>query len=557
MPLLKLLKGQLPQSEIPLGLEDLLIGRDELCSLQLKDDQVSRHHASVSQSEGRYQLTDLNSRNHTYLNGDKLEPGVPYTLENHDLITILRYAFSFIEDRDDSWLMDDESVSQISVIEDRGQSSPDSVSLNTSASNWQFRSSVNSGAKLSAMMQITRDLHNALALDEVLEKVLDSLLKIFPPADSAVCVLTSPGGDTPEFRVAKQRKAGADETIFISRTVMDHVLKTGQGIIFDDIQSPPQIPLTQSIVNARRRSVVCAPLLDLENHPLGVMQLDTSRRSGQFSDEDLDLLSTVALQVSLAVEDSRLHGIALREREMRRELQVAREIQVGLLPDQPPEMNGYEFFDFYAAAREVGGDYYDYVTMPDGRCAVVVGDVAGKGVSAALLMAKLASEMRVHLASGLAPLEIFQKLNASYNTQTAHWRFVTLVLAIVDPKQHSVQIVNAGHMRPILRDRQGTLHELANDETGLPLGVVTDYSYQIFELDLEVGDLVAMYSDGVSDALSESGEQFGISGLQNSLLQGADSVRAYGQNAIDALQAFVKTQTQTDDICLLCLQRIA
>ncbi|MBB76926.1 MAG: hypothetical protein CMJ75_20670, partial [Planctomycetaceae bacterium] len=180
---------------------------------------------------------------------------------------------------------------------------------------------------------------------------------------------------------------------------------------------------------------------------------------------------------------------------------------------------------------------------------------AGKGVSAALLMAKLASEMRVHLAGGLAPLEIFQKLNASYNSQTAHWRFVTLVLAIVDPQRHSLQIVNAGHMRPILRDRQGTLHELANDETGLPLGVVNDYAYQVFELDLEVGDLVAMYSDGVSDALSESGEQFGIRGLQNSLLEAADSVSEYGQNAIDALQAFVKTQSQTDDICLLCLQR--
>ncbi|MBB75551.1 MAG: hypothetical protein CMJ75_13675, partial [Planctomycetaceae bacterium] len=406
MPLLKLLKGQLPQNEIPLGFEDLLIGRDEFCSLQLTDDQVSRQHASVSQTEGRFQLTDLNSRNHTYLNGDKLKPGVPYALENHDLITILRYAFSFIDDRDDSRMLDDESVSQISVIEDRGRSSPDSASLNASSSNWEFRSSVNSGAKLSAMMQITRDLHNALALDEVLAKVLDSLLKIFPPAESAVCVLTSPGDDAPELRVAKQRKAEADETIFISRTVMDHVLETGRGIIFDDIQSQPQIPLTQSIVNARRRSVVCAPLLDLENHPLGVMQLDTSRKSGQFSNADLDLLSTVALQVSLAVEDSRLHEIALREREMRRELQVAREIQVGLLPDQPPELTGYDFFDFYAAAREVGGDYYDYVTMPDGRCAVLVGDVAGKGVSAALLMAKLASEMRVHLAGGLAPLEI-------------------------------------------------------------------------------------------------------------------------------------------------------
>ena len=557
MPLLKLLKGQLPRNEIPLDLETLLIGRDELCNLQLKDDQVSRQHASISQTEGRYQLTDLNSRNHTYLNGDKLEPGVPYALENHDLITILRYAFSFVEDRDDSWLLDDESVSQISVIEDRGRSSPDSVSLNTSASSWQLRSSVNSGAKLSAMMQITRDLHNALALDEVLANVLDSLLTIFPPAESAVCVLTSPGSAAPEMRVAKQRKVQDDQQVFISRTVMDHVLETGEAIIFDDIQTQPQIPLTQSIVNARRRSVICAPLLDLEDQPLGVMQLDTSRQSGQFSDADLDLLSSVALQVSLAVEDSRLHEVALREREMRRELQVAREIQVGLLPDQPPQVKGYEFFDFYAAAREVGGDYYDYFSLPDGRCAVVVGDVAGKGVSAALLMAKLASEMRVHLAGGLSPLEIFEKLNASYNTQTAHWRFVTLVLAIVDPQRHSVQIVNAGHMRPILRNLEGTLRELGNDETGLPLGVLPDYAYQVFELNLEVGDLVVMYSDGVSDALSEDGEQFGIHGLHNSLRQHADVAAEYGQNTIDALQAFVKTQTQTDDICLLCLQRIA
>ena len=556
MPLLKLLKGQLTQREFSLDSGDLLVGRDEVCGIQLKDDQVSRQHARIYQSEGRFQLVDLDSRNHTYLNGDRLEPRIPYPLGNHDLITILRYAFSFVEERDDSWQVDDESQSQISVIEDRGRSSPDSVSLDTSASSWQTRAGVNSSAKLSAMMQISRDLHTAMALDEVLAKVLESLLKLFPPADSAVCVLTNPGGSAPEMRVGRQRSENQQQPVFLSRTVIDHVLQTGEAIVFDDIQAHPQLPLSKSIVGAKRRSVMCAPLLDLEERALGVMQLDTSLSLGKFSDSDLDLLSSVALQVSLAVEDSRLHEVALREREMRRELQVAREIQVGLLPDQAPRVAGYEFFDFYAAAREVGGDYYDYLALPDGRWAIVVGDVAGKGVSAALLMAKLSSEMRVHLASGLSPLEIFHQLNTSYNNHAAHWRFVTLVLAILDPRDHSVQVVNAGHMRPIIRDQAGNLREVANDETGLPLGVVPEYSYQICELTLQVGDLMVMYSDGVSDALSPDGEQFGISGLQNSLNGNSCSAKEAGQQAIDELQAFVEKQTQTDDICLLCLQRV-
>lgn len=558
MPSLKLLKGSAPQREYHFDSGILLLGREERCDVRFPDEQVSRQHAQILRDGQRYYLVDLASRNSTYLNGKRVEPNVRFPLKNNDLITVFKYVLTFSDPGADSSFgkVPIGTADPVQVVDDPGATLGVQMprGLDSSSGSWEFRTAVNSEAKLRAMMQITRDLHNTLALDDVLVKVLASLLKIFSQADCAVAILIDQDDGEPVTKAVRYRDPNIHEPVFLSRTLIQHVLSTRKGIIFDNIQES-DLPLSHSIVSTERRSVICAPLLDLQERPLGLLQLDTKHTRSRFSSDDLDLLSSVGLQVSLSVEDSRLHEIALRDRENQRELEVAREIQLGLLPNDVPAVNGYNFYDFYAPARQVGGDYYDYMPLANGRWGVVVGDVAGKGVSAAILMAKLSSEIRVHLASGLSPPEICARVNYGYCERSPQWRFVTTVLMVLDPQTHEITLVNAGHMRPLLRRDDGTVEDVGNNESGLPLGVDPSTAYRECKFTIQPGELLVLYSDGVTDAVNEHETRFGVDGLRARLAADSGTATEFGERIIDELQNYIGDQQQVDDICLLAISR--
>jgi serine phosphatase RsbU (regulator of sigma subunit) len=271
--------------------------------------------------------------------------------------------------------------------------------------------------------------------------------------------------------------------------------------------------------------------------------------------DDLDILTTVAVELSFAVENSILHEVALREKAMQLELRVASQVQIGLLPSGPPELTGYEFFDYYSPARIVGGDYYDYLATETRRLAVVLGDVAGKGIPAALLMAKVSSELGVLLASGLSPVEVMQRVNSRMEKRSPEGAFVTMVLAMLDPMSHEITLVNAGHMPPLKRRSDGSVSEVGAPESGLPLGVDPDYEYTEVRISLSAGDSLILYSDGVIDAQNRASKHYGGERLQKVLLSSLPSVTSIGQSIIDDIHKFVGDVQQFDDICLLCFGR--
>ena len=162
-----------------------------------------------------------------------------------------------------------------------------------------------------------------------------------------------------------------------------------------------------------------------------------------------DIVSKTDMQeVSNAIQQAQMHEQALRQRELERDMQLAIEVQKGFLPDQRPALAGYEFFDFYQPAAQVGGDYFDYIPLPDGRCAIVVADVVGHGVAAALLMAKLSAETKFALFSEPTPAAAVTRLNERI-CATNMQRFVTMIMVVLDPARHRAVIVNAGHMAPL------------------------------------------------------------------------------------------------------------
>ena len=171
-------------------------------------------------------------------------------------------------------------------------------------------------------------------------------------------------------------------------------MEAQEGILSADAAGDARFEASESLSEIRIRSMMCVPLIDADCNSIGAIQIDTISDRDRFRDEDLDVLVGVATQASIAIDNARLHEYTLRERAIQRDLELADQIQRGFLPKQPPELSGHQFYDYYESASHVGGDFYDYIPLSDGRLAVVVADVVGHGLAAAMLTAKVAAEVR-------------------------------------------------------------------------------------------------------------------------------------------------------------------
>jgi len=312
--------------------------------------------------------------------------------------------------------------------------------------------------------------------------------------------------------------------------------------------------MSQSIAELRIRSMMCAPLLDSEGNPLGVLQVDTLDQRKRFQPEDLEVLTTVAIQAGIAVHNAQLHESALKRKELEQDLELAKEVQKAFLPQTQPQLPGYEFFDFYRPMIFVGGDYYDYITLPDGRTAVIVADVVGHGIAAAMMMAKVSAEAKFCLASESHPATAVTMLNSRLSAMQVE-RFVTFVAVVLDPIKHEATIVNCGHMAPIWRRSGTAIEEPGDDLVGLPLGIMEDLKYRQKTISLEAGDVLAMYTDGINEAMNPKGQQYTIERIRNHVRNGGSQLQAIGETIVDEVLAHVGSGSQTDDMCLVLLQR--
>ena len=224
------------------------------------------------------------------------------------------------------------------------------------------------------------------------------------------------------------------------------------------------------------------------------------------------------------------------------------------LPHARPLVPGYRFFDYYEAAEDVGGDYFGYIPLADGRLAIALGDVSGKGVSAALLMARLCSEVRYCLAVSSTPVEAIERLNRELAGATLNDRFVTFLLCVLDPREQSLEIVNAGHLPP-LRRRAGTVTKLGLAEAGPPLGYDASQRYAAFSTPLEEVDTIILYTDGISEARSPADTIYGTQRVCRILADGPSEVEAVAGKILESVDRFVAGRPQADDICLLAFGR--
>lgn len=539
------------------------IGRNPDCDIQLTEGgRVSRRHAQIVRRGEEFFVKDLGSRNGTKLNGNDLEQEKLYPLNSGDCMTLCDVTLVFKQQQKKPSTTFGvggtdiaSTVGQI-VFDDDAEGSSSSTVMSkvdvSSASDGVLQVTASLEARLSALIEITRSLGKALSLDKVLPKVLTTLFKIFLQADRGFIVLKDSKGKLIP-RWAENRNKDSDETIRISRTIVRRVMESKEAILSADAMRDFE-DMSQSIADLRIRSMMCAPLLDSEGNAFGALQVDTVDQRKRFRKEDLEVLASVAVQAGIAIDNTRLHENELRRKEIEQDLEIAREVQVGFLPQRRPDMKGYEFFDYYRPANHVGGDYYDYVQLPDGRTAVIVADVVGHGIAAAMMMAKLSAEAKFCLATESHPATAITKLNDRFSTIQID-RFVTLVMAVLDPVKHEATIVNAGHMPPIWRRADGVIEEPGGDVSGLPIGIVEGMQYQQTVVSLADGESLTMYTDGINEAMDGAGSQFSIERIRNHVKSGGDGLEAVGKAIVDDVHQFIGEGPQADDMCLVCLAR--
>ena len=585
MAVLKVINGKVPGQILELQGERTIFGRHPNCQIVLDDAAVSRHHAQILQTHGNYYLEDLSSRNGTQLNSDHIEGRTE--LHDGDEIDVCDLVFCFHtkappEDSHRSKKSDSASGSsnggeaswvhtateadgsrQFVIEESPAEASLESSSIVTtlnvdgSGGSSGVRFSVKPEVKLQAILGISEALSNVLDLDQVLSAILDTLFRIYPHCDEGFVLLEDPDQESLSVKAIKTRRERDEDDLPISMTIVRQAMESRTAILSANAVEDQRFKPSESLSGLQLHSVMCVPLVNRESdRALGVIQIAARSLGSRFSQEDLELLISVATQGALAIENARLHTETMRQRDLERDLEYATQIQLGFLPSERPKIADYEFAHYYEAAQSVGGDYFDYVPLPGGKIALTLGDVAGKGVPAALLMARLYSMARYHLLTSATVAETMTNLNSELAFSGLGHRFITCIMAVLDPATNELTVANAGHMPPIIRHPDGVSEELSKDFSGLPLGVNVENAYAETMVTLGSGDALLVYTDGVTEAMNARSEIFGCDRLLQSIGGASADVNGLIQQIVADIERFADGRPQSDDTCLVCVRRL-
>jgi serine phosphatase RsbU (regulator of sigma subunit)/pSer/pThr/pTyr-binding forkhead associated (FHA) protein len=538
MPWLKILKGETPGRTFPLTSEVTVLGRERACDIVLADQRVSKRHAKITRKADGYYIEDLHSTNGTIV-GDR-ELTEARRLEGDELICV----------GDTQLVFSEESSTVLGVLDVTSTDDGQIVQLRPQE-------------KLRAILEIARDLGGTIDLDGVLGRVLEALFLIIPQAGRACILLEGDQTDELILRASRSRDQDAGAPA-VSRSIFKHVTSEGRALLCEDVGADNRFGDSPSARESRIRMMMCVPLWNRERRPIGVIQVDTQDEHGRFDEDDLELMVAIAAPVSVAIENARLHEIAVKQADFEREARDARAVQFALIPQKVPELAGYRFWHAYEPARSVGGDYFDYrpylqfgtpFDQPALRWAITIGDVSGKGMAAAILMARFSSEVGLQLQFEPDPCRVVDQLNRNLCASRTEERFITFLLAVLDGEHHELTVVNAGQTAPLIRRFDGRIEVVGKRESGLPLGIVEERDYEPVKTSLNPGDVVVLHTDGVNEAMDNGGDLFGLENLMQTLANAPAEVVKVGESILDAVRRHAAGCPQSDDITLLCFGR--
>ncbi|HEY3037697.1 MAG TPA: SpoIIE family protein phosphatase [Pyrinomonadaceae bacterium] len=546
----------------PLGRLRITLGRSARNDLCIPDPFASRVHAEVRREGEEYYLQDLGSANGTLYNGGAVEGTVPLTAGGRIQIGETEIVFddgTYHSSMGATMITDNSSTSlpEATIALASGDRTTSGLleaieGARTKPEENVVVQAAREGDLLALISKVGVTLLSSSTLEQTLEQIV-SLVFEAVPADR--CLLMMRDEHSEEMRVAVARlrdRVGEVGEIRVSRNVMDEVVIRGKSVLTSDAQHDPRFA-SGTVVLQGVRSVLAVPL-GVSEKVFGIIYADSPIAEGRFTEDHLKVLTTLASVAAIRVENARLVEARFQQERMERELQLAMEIQQRFQPTAPPLVPGYELQGISFPCYEIGGDYYDFIQREDGRLVIALGDVSGKGTAAAILMSSLHASIHAQTGSHDTLVETISAVNRYLADNIPSNRFVTLFYAELDPGSGALSFLNAGHNPPLIVHAAGTVEQLASG--GLPLGIKADADYREGRTHLQMGDVLVIYSDGVTEAASPSGEEFGPTRLYEVVSRNVDASAAGIRDRIEsALTKFSQGTQAADDITLVIVKR--
>jgi len=530
------------------GFADVVIGRTEKADVRVDDQSASRRHARFYRDGHRWMIEDLGSRNGTLLNGKRLSE--PSEIHPGDAVRVCDVTVRV------------EGTGSEAAPSAEPANGTDAPALTDHDTDSSLFSVIRPAAELAALpdegassrLQLLNEVHRALARPitsaELLQMILDRAFAVLKPEQGAIFLQ---GADGQLARAAERQLPGTKGSLLVSRRLAEEVTVKGAAALVLDAQSDQRFSGSESILFSGVRSILAAPLSDADGC-LGMIVLYSSIQVRRFTEQDLELLASLATVAAIRIRNIAHAEAAAARKVVDHELSLAREVQMAMLRRRPLTRPDVDLGARLAPARIVGGDFYDFLLDGDSLW-FIVADVSGKGMAAALMMAVAQTLFRAIAPTGLPVDEMMARVNRELARDNEGSMFVTAFGGRLRLDSGRMELANAGHNLPYFLGKDGRV-ELVRAKNGVALGVVEEASYPITELALAPGEALLLYTDGVCDAVDPAGQAFGTARIEE-FLTAHHHVRpadALVQGLFDAVNAFAGNAPQEDDITVAVLR---
>jgi phosphoserine phosphatase RsbU/P len=550
----------------PVDKDVISIGRSKRNDLVLADQWLSRHHAEIRRESSRYFICDLDSRNGTYVNGMRLSQKV--TLQNGDVVTLGDQQIRFDDNASGSVVLTDGgldlegtvvvSTEQLLAAARAQEDTWDNMEERAAARRATVRPDdsariLKQNQILAALSQASMALISNRPLNELLDFILELAFKVIR-AERGVLMLTTPEGGLEVEAVRTTQETRSTEEIAFSRTIADKVVKERVSILTNNALSDPRFQAQHSIISLGIRSAMCVPLWH-DDSVTGLIYVDSLRRENSFTQDDLTLLTSLANVAAIKLENAKLLEEMIEKKRMERELELAGEIQQSLLPSTAPQIPGWDLVGTNTPCYTIGGDYFDFIERPS-SLALALGDVSGKGTGAALMMMVLRATVHFASQSDATVGTILSQTNRVMFHNSPAQFYVTFFFGDLDAGTGKMRYINAGHIPPIFYRAQNQSIERL-ETGGTVLGLFPDAAFEVGEVEFRKGDVLLVFTDGLSEAWGDNEVEFGEERLSEIVRQdGSLSAADLERKLQNEVETYTHGSRPTDDRTVLVVKRV-
>lgn len=413
--------------------------------------------------------------------------------------------------------------------------------------------------QLETCFHLTSVLSSQLNLENVLDTIM-SIVKKVMKADACTLMLVDKETGELVFQIAlsevgnKIKELGSKQRLKIGEGIAGTVAKTGKSLIIKDAYKYPQFnPAYDKQTGFQTGSILCAPM-KVKKEIIGVCQVIHNRKKGKvFIGKDLSLFNQFCKSAALAIQNARSHHTLLEIQSIEKEMEFALSVQQSFFPQKIPEHDQFAFAANTIPARVVGGDFYDFITINKNKLGIVIGDVSGKGISAALQMSRLMSDFRFVAKLHPDPSRVLKEVNNILYERSQGGMFTTAIYLLLDMKRKTMRVANGGH--PSLLLRNSTMKVVPKAKAGgPPLGILPNTSYPQEEVSLKSGDRIFLYTDGVTEPKNRKNNYYGEKRLRELLKKDEGPLEDFFKKLKDSIQKFIGSESQHDDLTILTFQ---